>query len=246
MFTGPKRHLAMLVAVAALGTVVAGMMWVGRTDSSPSQLQVEGKGRRLRLETHGFWVHNIDSAKSLLDASEAVALVEPLDPPERLLREIDGVKFFAKPMRVVESIYGRLRSGQSILVIRPVYGVPRESQDYLRSRGYNPDEVEPSDDGSPPFDLPLYLLGLVDTKGFYGEDAWNLTSGLHSRVPFDSKDPRSAKAIIEGTPQTGDGRLKVHGSSHAEQGTLEVKWKGLTWPQVSDQLRQAQEGRNAA
>lgn len=139
-------------------------------------------------------VENLDDLRA---TSDSVVLARPLPGEEIVLLDVDGVQVLGRRFEIVRGLRGPLATGEKIVVARPRYGVSPEAEQRLNARGYTATAPPDSESDSPPFDRPLYLLGLDSTGDDYPTPAWTPANGPHSRVAFDTADIGAAKAEVE-------------------------------------------------
>lgn len=121
----------------------------------------------------------------------------PLPAQEQVLLDVDGIQVLARPFRVIRSAKGPLPAGSEILVARARYGVSPQTRERLDAQGLVASEAPDSASENPPWDHPLYVLGLNYTGDDYSRRAWTPANGPHSRVAFDAADLRTARAVDE-------------------------------------------------
>lgn len=138
----------------------------------------------------------------LRSTSDAVVVAAPLDDEEAVLLDGDGITVLGRTMRVVRSLHGPLAEGEQIVVTRVRYGVSPDAERRLNAQGLTASELPDAATDSPPFDHPLYVLGLTYTGDDYDPRAWAPANGPHSRIALDDADIGAAEAVVEvpGTP----------------------------------------------
>ena len=139
----------------------------------------------------------VETLAELRDTSEAVVLAAPVDGPEEILLDHDGIVVLGQTMRVVRSVDGPLEAGQHIVVTRVRYGVSPRAEQQLNEQGLTASEPPDAAGVEPPFERPLYLLGLRYTGEDYPVRAWAPANGPHSRVALDAAEMGTAHAVVE-------------------------------------------------
>lgn len=144
----------------------------------------------------------VETLRDLRSTSDAVVLAQPLPGDEVVLLDVDGIQVLGRRFRIVRVLSGPLEAGGNILVARPRYGVSPDTQQRLQAQGLEATAPPDAMTDNPPFDRPLYLLGLDHTGADYPSPAWTPANGPHSRIAFDADDVAAATAVVEvtGTP----------------------------------------------
>jgi len=158
--------------------------------------------------------------------AQAIVLVEPTGD-ERVVWAEDIVEMVGQDVVVRASFQGDLEPGATVTVVRMVVrGTlpgPNQGQftDAERAALREAGSMEPVSD-EPPFDLPAYVLGVHDSEGFYGLEAWHVTGGPHGRIPLDAAIP-SDSAI----PSDAAGPLDVADTRAGEDVYVVVESSGI-------------------
>ena len=199
--------------------------------SSPSE--VVSDGAREGTRTYHTSVHSaarldIAAPSDLLSQSEAVVAVKPV-LEEEFLKEIDGVEFYGQPVQVLESFKGPIERGTRTRLIRTVYGPTDEAREEAEREALVRGETarfEPAEDGLR-FDRDaIYVVGLIQTNGFYGVEAWAVNDKLQSYIPFNARrDEPYANARVSAAGETS--------------GQLHRQWQGLEYAEVRRRLERA-------
>lgn len=116
---------------------------------------------------------SLSSLSELKEASDLLVLASPTGDHEFLLRDnLQGLRMMAQDFSISQVIKGRAPG--VIAVCR------MDFYDALRKRPAVV-VIQPQ----PKYGYPLYLLGLADTEGAYGIQAWCPVAGPSSRIPFE-------------------------------------------------------------
>lgn len=139
----------------------------------------------------------VSNLTDLVETSDAVVVAQPLPAEETVLLDVDGIQVLGRSFRVLRSFKGSVASGSEIVVARPRYGVSPQMEDRLNDQGLTATVPPDEETENPPFDRPMYLLGLDYTGQDYPVPAWTPANGPHSRVAFNAADLQSATAVVE-------------------------------------------------
>ncbi len=196
----------------------------GRSDaeSAPDTRTIESDASSLAAVS-------VETRQDLLDTTEAVVTIEPTGGQD-LLRTIDGVEFYAQTFEVVESFSGSLEPGSEYEVIRSVNKLSPEARERAREQAQDSGDdrelrFEGNDDGVTFSEGRRYILGLKDSDGFYGREAFYVVAKRSSYIPLDGTRSAEASATVAAPDD--------------EAGALQRRWSGRSYDRVAGSIRQA-------
>lgn len=211
------------IVLALAGALLMGCAGEASSTSESAQSNV------IQTTVRGVTFRVIESARELIETSEAVVAVRPAGRQE-FMKEIDGVAFYAQPAQVIDSFSGPLQRGDRINIVRTVYGPSPETRDRLTAEALAAGRGKPtfeSTDHGLSYSRGLYVLGLIDSDGFYGREAWTLNDERQGYIPFK----------VEGNEPYGDATVADPGEH--EPGPLHMQWRGDSYQRVREELQGA-------